>query len=146
MTRRGLPTLAEFCRRRDVAVLGDLIQVGAREWDRLMLCLRESERVQRLVDERPGLGKALRVSHAQAGAQPFRIYECFHRGCIYLSYPYTFRPEQDIPGWYRVAFDLPGEWVLQGRLHIGTGAVEIEAAHSPGQYIAELTAAQDRAT
>lgn len=143
LARRGLTPLAEFCRRREVAVLGDMIAVGGEEWGRLISHLRASEVVQRLVAERPGLREALQVSHAQAGALPLRIFECFHRGCIYLFFPYSFRPEPDAPGWYRVALDLPGEWVLQGRLHIGSGAVEVEPVHSPGQYIAEPSAAAD---
>ena len=45
-----------------------------------------------------------------------------------------------------MAFNLPGEWVLQGQLNMGSWAVEVEAAHSPGWYIAEPVAAPDRAT
>jgi hypothetical protein len=143
LSRRGLPTLAEFCRRRDVAVLGDSIQVGASEWDRLMLRLREDKGVQRLAHERPDLAEALRVSHTQAGNLPLRIFECLDRGCIYLFYPYSFLPEQDAPGWYRVAFRLPGEWALQGRLNMGSWRVEVEMFHSPGWCIAEPVAAPD---
>ena len=143
LARRGLPTLAEYCRRRDVAVLGDALQVNASEWDRLTLRLREDKGVQRLEAERPGLADALRVSHGRAAGLPLRVMECFHRGCIYLFCPYSFQPEQDAPGWYRVAFDLPGEWVLQGRANMCSWAVQVEAAHVPGWYIAEPGAAAD---
>ncbi len=144
LARRGLPTLVEFCRRRDVAVLGDALQVNASEWDRLILRLREDKGVQRLEAERPGLADALLVSHRQAAGMPLRIMECFDRGCVYLSCPYSFRPEQDAPGCYLVAFDLPGEWVLQGRVNMCSWAVEVEAAHAPGWHIAEPGAAADR--
>lgn len=132
LSRRGLPKLAEFCRRRDVAVLGDSIQVGASEWDRLMLRLREDKEIQRLTHERPDLAEALRVSHTQACSLPLRIFECLDRGCIYLFCPYSFFPEQAAPGWYRVAFCLPDKWALQGRLNMGSWRVEVEMFRNTG--------------
>lgn len=130
LARRGLPSIEEYCRRRSVAVLGDFVAVGDEQWDRLMQRLRDSAAVQQLAAERPGLTEALSVTCDQASDLPLRIFECFHRNNIYLFYPYNFLPEQDEPGWYRVNFELRGEWVLQGKLHIETGAVDVFAADS----------------
>jgi len=135
MIEYGLEPLVELVSRRSVGVFVDLLAMTTEQWTRISESVRSSPEAAAALQRFPVLWASFGEPYNTIVGKVHRLYGGLSR-FLYTSHPFDFRadPNRPLP-WYRALLSARGGWLFNTWVHLGTGAVEIEAEQHRRHYV-----------